>query len=166
MSSYSNKVHNSHGNVPFSWEKKPGVSKETTQITTKKFLMEDLDDDHDHHDDHDYDHQDFVLKLPPCRRARASFSSPVPPPPGVDQQPSLRSSSMRGLRKQGGHDQDPFLAAFKVCTKSSVKTTHGNYRSDFMSGLRSLFAVAPCKRPESCDVREGNLVRVSHQLDH
>lgn len=134
----SNKVH-SQGNVPFSWEKKPGISKETTQT---KCLMED----------------DFVLRLPPppVISARLSVHDDLllPPPPGV----LPRSTSAKGLRKHD--DEDPFLAAFKECTRSTKKGKSA-HRFGLRSGLRSLFTVAPCKSHGNCSVRDDNLVRVS-----
>ncbi|EXC25270.1 hypothetical protein L484_003758 [Morus notabilis] len=137
----NNKVH-SRGNVPFSWEKKPGISKETTQT---KCLVE----------------EDFVLRPPPppCPPPVISATLSVhdlllPPPPGV----LPRSSSAKGLGKQ---DEDPFLAAFKECTKSTTKGK-SSHRFDLRSGIRSLFTIAaPCKSPRNCSVRNDNMVRVS-----
>ena len=150
-----NKVH-SRGNVPFSWEKKPGISK--AGGTETNCLME----------------EDLVLKLPPppCAppakaAARKSLDSyHIPPPPGSNFQPTLsRSSSAKGgLRKK---EEDPFLAAFRECTKSSRKgKTTSSVKShrifDLRSGvMRSLFGVVPCKSHGSCAVRDDNLVRVS-----
>ncbi|KAM3237530.1 hypothetical protein P3L10_012559 [Capsicum annuum] len=70
----NNKVH-SQGNVPFSWEKKPGVSK----ITPTKSC----------------DTGDFSTKLPP---PPCAFQPPWPRPP------LWRSSSRRICRKQGYDD--------------------------------------------------------------
>lgn len=145
------KVH-SRGNVPFSWEKKPGISK--ADGTETKCLME----------------EDLVLKLPPppclplvATRKSLDSSFQIPPPPGSNFQGLSRSSSAKGgLRKK---EEDPFLAAFKECTKSSRKgkTTSFSHRLfDLRSGImRSLFGVVPCKNPGSCAVRDDNLVRVS-----
>lgn len=160
----------SHGNVPFAWEKKPGVSKETSQqkLITTKFL------DLDHHD-HDH-HQGFALNLlpPPPRpdlRDRPRILR-VPPPPGnITHRVLYRSFPAKGSIRNKQDDEDPFFVAFKECTKSgTVKRGNNNNNTNrssttskkLVSGLRSFFAVEPCKSLESCAVRDGNLVRVSH----
>ncbi|PON65556.1 hypothetical protein PanWU01x14_115680 [Parasponia andersonii] len=140
---------------------KPGISKAAVNET--KCLME----------------EDFVLKLlppPPCAplgavaAARKSLDGyQIPPPPGSSfhHQPLFRSSSAKGglARKM---EKDPFLAAFRECTKSArkgnkTKTTSLSQRLfDLRFGImRSLFGVVPCKNPGSCAVRDDNLVRVS-----
>ncbi|OMO70852.1 hypothetical protein COLO4_28461 [Corchorus olitorius] len=137
------KVH-SQGNVPFSWENKPGVCK----MTSQDCLKEDF----------------FLQKLPPppCppETARVSISNSIqdnkiPPPPGAFQPPS-RSSSRRGLKKS----DDPFLAAYKECTKSTnkgklAKNVNGGGSGNLKKGVFSF----SCK--QSCSVRDDNLVRIS-----
>lgn len=121
--------------VPFSWENEPGVSK-----------VSDLKDD-------DGPRLSFKLPPPPCptESGRVSVRDiQIPLPPCAFQPPS-RSSSRRGLGFNK-HDQDPFLAAFKECTKNSRK---GKLRKKAMFNFS-------CKN--SCGVRDDNLVRVSHQL--
>ncbi|KAG6648839.1 hypothetical protein CIPAW_07G172100 [Carya illinoinensis] len=97
--------------VPFSWERKPGVSKVT--------------------------HQD-----------QCPTEGDMPAP--------SRSSSKKGLKRE-----DPFLAAYKECTKS----INGNGKSpkngvNLYSGFGKItMPDFSCRR--SCSVRDGNLVRIS-----
>ncbi|KVH98728.1 hypothetical protein Ccrd_023045 [Cynara cardunculus var. scolymus] len=132
------------GNIPFSWENKPGIRKDkifagegrgkvvqdissTTQGRRKLPLpplpCENSDkatcvDDDDHH---------IRIPLPPCA---------FPPP--------SRSSSRRSKA------DDPFLIAYKECTKSNKKGTL----------MRKNSFLASCKH--SCSVRDDSIVRVSH----
>ncbi|KAF5740080.1 hypothetical protein HS088_TW11G00144 [Tripterygium wilfordii] len=141
---HNNKVHNSHGNIPFLWENKPGVSK----VMTRPKEDEDL----------------CVLERlppPPCPVENVANSGvhgiPIPLPPCTFQHP-LKSSSRRGLRK---YDQDPFLAAYKECTKSTKK---GSLLSKNEDGFRVLkkstgLGFSSCKT--SCSVREDSVVRIS-----
>ncbi|XP_021285055.1 uncharacterized protein LOC110417148 [Herrania umbratica] len=128
-------VH-SQGNVPFSWENKPGVCKLTSQEGSKE----------------DY----FLQKLPsppyPPESARILIHGvKIPPPPCAFQHPF--KTSRRGLRKS----DDPFLAAYKECTKSTSKGKLA--KSDGGSGLKKGMFNFSCKR--SCSVRNDNLVRIS-----
>ncbi|WCJ35580.1 hypothetical protein M5689_016827 [Euphorbia peplus] len=132
----------SKGDVPFSWEKKPGVSKvRNPSVNEKDFIMQ-------------------KIPLPPCppenqirvsvSKSRPLFDSNIPLPPCTFQPPYVRSSSRKGLaRKQ---DDDPFLAAYKECTKSTRKEKHGLRTPTFLPNFS-------CKN--SCNVRDDNLVRVS-----
>ncbi|KAK3006777.1 hypothetical protein RJ639_017196 [Escallonia herrerae] len=90
------KVH-SHGNVPFSWEHKPGVSKLTHQKCPSDAGLD-------------------ALILPPHQTPSAeAHDTKIPPPPPCQLQPPRRSTSLKALWLQ---DDDPFLAAIKECTKS------------------------------------------------
>nr|XP_033508560.1 uncharacterized protein LOC104120621 isoform X4 [Nicotiana tomentosiformis] len=111
MSSFNNKNYKVHskGNVPFSWENKPGVSKitPTKNCSTGGFSPK--------------------LPPPPCpvpekAKGAAFHRLQIPPPPCAFQPPPslLRSSSRRGFNKQ----DDPFLMAYKECTKSSRKASY------------------------------------------
>ncbi|KAF7137150.1 hypothetical protein RHSIM_Rhsim07G0217500 [Rhododendron simsii] len=125
----------SQGAVPFSWEKRPGVSKVAA------------------HWDCSADVGQFGQKLPPppCppESARASFHElPVPLPP-VFQLPT-RSSSRRGIRKQ----DDPFLNAYRECTKGSIEGKDGGR---FRLGKNMNFL--SCKH--SVSVRDDSMVRIS-----
>ncbi|XVE70225.1 hypothetical protein DITRI_Ditri10aG0055800 [Diplodiscus trichospermus] len=89
----------------------------------------------------------FLQKLPPppCPPAKA---------PCAFHQPS-RTSSRRGLKKS----DDPFLAAFKECSKSKSNSKGKLARKDGGSGLKMGLFNFSCK--QSCSFRNDNLVRVS-----
>ncbi|KAE8715754.1 Detected protein of unknown function [Hibiscus syriacus] len=76
-----------------------------------------------------------------------SSTNKVPSPPPY----SKRSTSLKGLR---WWPDDPFLAAYKECTKSGGKTG-GSKLSVRIKKIRF-----SCKN--SCDVRENNLMRLSN----
>uniref|UniRef100_A0A5B7BYG1 Uncharacterized protein n=1 Tax=Davidia involucrata TaxID=16924 RepID=A0A5B7BYG1_DAVIN len=138
----NNKVH-SQGNVPFSWENKPGVSKVTRH---------DCPTDEGH----------FKVKLPPppcpTENVRVSFHDlQIPLPPCAFQPPS-RSSSKRGLRKE----DDPFLTAYKECTKSTRKGKLSTKKDGVGFGIRKNMSIFSCK--QSCSVRDDNMIKVSHHL--
>ncbi|XP_027333499.1 uncharacterized protein LOC113848256 [Abrus precatorius] len=136
--------------ISFSWEKKPGVSKETT--THGENLIPKA--------------QEFLAKLPPppCTKELAIARNPVhdfqiPLPPCAFQPPYYRTSSKRGLWVQ---DNDPFLAAYKECTKNqkSAKVIKMLNKNGIESRLRRSLSFFLCK--QSCTVRDNNLVRISH----
>ncbi|KAK4428711.1 hypothetical protein Salat_1170900 [Sesamum alatum] len=148
----SSKIH-SQGKVPFSWENKPGVSKEVAR-------------QHDHDHDHDHDHGHDVeptpkLPPPPCppENARVPFHDlqiPLPPCPFQPAAPS-RSSSRKGLKKI----DDPFLIAYKEVTKSNKKSKGlGGSKGDQGFGLMKNMAIFSCKQ-SSCGVAEDSVVRLS-----
>nr|GMC57615.1 uncharacterized protein LOC18772093 [Ipomoea batatas] len=95
----------SQGNVPFSWEEKPGVSKFNHQKTPS---ATDVPDKHD----------EFV-----------DLGKPLlpPPPPSAAPTPGRRSSpSLKGMIRD-----DPFMVAFVKCTKNqNSKTVHNNNSGD------------------------------------
>lgn len=93
---------NHKGVVPFSWEQKPGVSKVAPQ----------------------FHFQHPKLPPPPCGAARSSVSYhrdlQVPLPPCTFQAAAaLRNPSQKGAMMRKQVDDDPFLIAFKECTKSA-----------------------------------------------
>lgn len=144
MMSQKNKV-GTPGNIPFSWENKPGISKVQTH-RSERVVEEDL-----------------MVKLPPppCPSGGGGIcvhDFQIPLPPVTFQPPLPRSSSARGLRKY----EDPFLAAYEECTKSTrtrkVKSHRLRFDINIRSRLRSLFVVS-CKSRAS--VLDDSLVRVS-----
>lgn len=136
----------SQGNIPFSWERKPGVPKVTTAESFRR------------------EHK-FVHKLqPPPYTSNFQRNSvdvfQIPLPPCAFQPPNYETFSKM-------QDGDPFYAAYKKCTKStksvdrnsklqintSMETTQTRLRNSISMSFIS------CKR--SCAVRDNNLVRVS-----
>lgn len=134
------KVH-SQGNVPFSWENEPGVSKAAPP--------------QDHHN-----LPPPKLPPPPCppENSRVSYHDlQIPLPPCAFQPPS-RSSSMKGLKKT--HD-DPFLIAYKEVTKSTKKgKSLSANKGDQVFGLMKNISIFSCKQ-SSCSVAEDSVVRLS-----
>lgn len=106
---------NSIGNVPFSWEKKPGVSKTTP---TKNC-----------------DTRDFSPKLPPPPSPVAEKANVAPlrhlqlPPPPCNFQPRPPHSKCSCRRIFKKRDYDPFYLAYKECTKSPRKGTNNKKNS-------------------------------------
>ena len=140
----SKTVH-SNGRVPFSWEKRPGESKLVNN----------------HHGCPSKETSVGKLQPPPCPVKSSRISThdiTIPLPPCTFQAPAApsRSSSRRGLTKE---IDDPFLAAYKECTKSTKKDKP--VKKNLGSGRRkgAIFDFTSCK--QSCSVRDDNLLRVS-----
>lgn len=136
----------SQGNVPFSWEKKAGVSKvhQPESLTREEELLHNL-------------------PPPPCTtevggggkmNCGVQDIQNIPLPPCAFQPPFYRTSSKKGLWVQ---DDDPFLAAYRECTKTRKLGRNKNNRESVLRKSMSFFS---CKR--SCAVRNNNLVRISH----
>lgn len=130
----------SKGNVPFSWEKKPGVSK----ITTTK----------------NYDTGDFSPKLPPpsCPVPEKSKVAPlhhlqIPLPPCNFQPPLHSRSSFRRIFKK--RDYDPFYMAYKECTKTSRKGKDGFGFEMKNNKKKNSMSTFSCKK--SCSVMENSI---------
>ncbi|PRQ48259.1 hypothetical protein RchiOBHm_Chr2g0108721 [Rosa chinensis] len=162
------KVH-SQGNIPFAWEAKPGVSKVTNKAdfpTETGFpalssklsqppLANDVSEDSGEKPVKGLDQNDIKIPLPPCLLKVPS-----------------RSASGKGLKWQAA-EEDPFLLAFKVCTRttsttSAVNSSPGN---KFVaqknkrgsvgligSKLKSKYSVFSCKN--SCEVKDGSFVKL------
>ncbi|KAK8623437.1 hypothetical protein V6N13_118322 [Hibiscus sabdariffa] len=127
--------------LPFSWENKPGVRKETYQ--------------HQQGSQRHY----LLQKRLPCVPATASTTSvhdlKIPPPPPCAHHSITKCSSRRGFGKKW---DDPFLAAYKECTKSSGKVKLAKQDGGGSGLMKGLFNFS-CK--ESCGVRNENLVKIS-----
>ncbi|KAJ0039859.1 hypothetical protein Pint_27851 [Pistacia integerrima] len=128
------KVH-SQGSVPFSWEDKPGVS---------RISREDCSSDKGLH----AFHLASSTSLAPadsntCNPSVTDIKIPLPPCP----------SQQLGLI--GWWQEDPFLAAYKECTKNARRSSVGSK----LPRKKSKF-IFSCKN--SCEVREDNLVRLSN----
>lgn len=157
------KVH-SQGNIPFSWEDKPGVSKSCKVTNYDQYCPIDVGL--------------YALNRNPPPPPSDGNSTKVlvhnkkvpPPPPRAPpcsiQLPPKRSTSVKGLR---WWHEDPFLAAYKECTKSSTGGRNGKLLSSDQgrkNGVSKLLARKKkinfsCKN-SSCDVRDDNLVRLSN----
>ncbi|GLT62953.1 hypothetical protein SLA2020_355540 [Shorea laevis] len=97
------------------------------------------------------------LPPPPCSSKNTRISNhdiQIPLPPCVFQ-PLSKSSSRKGLRRQD--QDDPFLAAFKECTKIPHKGKLPKKEVGF--GLKKGMFGFSCQ--QSCSVRDDNLVRIS-----
>ena len=126
----------SKGRVPFAWENQPGIRKKGTC----KF------------------HESsgaVAMKLPPPPvkqpeggKAGLIDLQDIPLPPCAFQPPISRNGSKRDMQ------DDPFLAAYNKCTKSSESTGR---RSSFKR--RDGISIFSCKR--SCSVRDDSIVRIS-----
>ncbi|GER37487.1 hypothetical protein STAS_13891 [Striga asiatica] len=137
----SKEIH-SQGKIPFSWEKKPGVSKaarppEHHHLPPRK------------------------LPPPPCPPAMAARLSSV----HDSQIPRVRlsrSSSRKGTKKVIMND--PFLIAYKEVTKSEYKNDKGLIRSEKgdrgLGALRNI-SMFSCKVQSSCIVEENSVIRFS-----
>ncbi|KAI4385272.1 hypothetical protein MLD38_003319 [Melastoma candidum] len=140
----SHRKVNSQGSIPFSWESRPGIM---------KFLPNDRP----------------VEETPPSVNDDTAPESPVCDPRIPLPQPPMRSTSYRAMFRPG--QDDPFLAAYRECTRSGQNTVgsspEGRYRENRGNGIRrkkgllgrkglSMFS---CK--SSCDVREDNFISMS-----
>jgi hypothetical protein len=153
----SHRKSHSHGSIPFSWEDKPGICKTPNnerplnsiyQKSSSKILLP----SHNFHNISKKNTQEFQDKkipipLPPYQTQ--------PPPP-----PHQRSTSMKGIKLQ----EDPFLVAYKECTKSdkSCKMQSKNKKGvgfNFLS-LRRNCCIFSCRR-SAIDVKDDSYIKLS-----
>ncbi|KAL4644562.1 hypothetical protein ACB092_02G173600 [Castanea dentata] len=141
----------SQGSIPFSWEDKPGICKVNTECPT------------------DIRVRLHALKLkssqsPPAPYISDSITAKVsgqdnkiPPPPCPQLQSLRRSTSVKRHRWQ----EDPFLVAYKECTKSTVENGKVPSASKKVveSRLRKTKSIFSCKN--SCEVQEDNTLKFS-----
>ncbi|KAK4804420.1 hypothetical protein SAY86_004237 [Trapa natans] len=140
------------GKVPFSWEELPGVSKAAT-IDQRQHLP-----------------PNHKLPLPPCRPSQSlrkimSFEMQNIPLPPSTFQPPLQAVTPRMCSsiKSAKKDDDPFLVAYRECTKGSREASNSSKRGiSRPAGLfrKPMSGLLSCKG--SCSVRDGNLIRISH----
>ncbi|MED6197713.1 hypothetical protein PIB30_059200 [Stylosanthes scabra] len=115
--------------VSFSWEKKPGISKVIATNTTTL-------NDTNNHGEIPIKENEILSKLPPppsCiqqqkqEQEKDTTNIPnyhhdfqdIPLPPCAFQPPYYRTTSKKGLWVVQDHQDDPFLAAYKECTKNN-----------------------------------------------
>lgn len=122
----SHKKLYSKGNVPFSWEEKPGISKKICFQDVQPLPL------HSVHEDSEFDD---LGKIPP-------------PPPCRVQPCSLRNASTKGSRCE----EDPFLEAYKECTKSVKK-------GKLVAKKSKLFGFL-CKSFDSCEIRDASVFKL------
>ncbi|KAK9284689.1 hypothetical protein L1049_023865 [Liquidambar formosana] len=139
------KVH-SLGNVPFSWEEEPGVCKVSHQKRPTDIGLYGLDH---------LSRPPSAPTSPPCHSNSAKVPVPLPPCPS---KPPRRSTSLKGLWRQ----EDPFLAAYKECTKNEKlgKSPSESKRGSVGFNVRFSKFGFSCKKPGH--VREDNLVKLTH----
>lgn len=143
------KVH-SQGSIPFSWEDKPGICKVNTECPTdirvrlhalklKSSQSPATPRISDSTTTAKVSAQDIKIPLPPCPRL----------------QPLRRSSSVKGNRWQ----EDPFLVAYRECTKSPVESSKVPSASKKVveSRLRKTKSIFSCKN--SCEIQEDNTLK-------
>lgn len=138
----------SQGSVPFSWEDSPGVRKSAAA-------------------GQDRPHGTASESKAACTAVNTSSvldnpvaqKSAIPPPPRMAG-PPRRTGSVKGF---WGRETDPFLEAYKECTKDSgTKPESSGQSKKLCSRFRvrkSTSSLFSCK--SSCDVREDSFVRLS-----
>ncbi|GLU20160.1 hypothetical protein SLE2022_363720 [Rubroshorea leprosula] len=128
----SHRKVNSQGSIAFSWEDKPGIAKAT--------------------------HPDLPLHA--LNPTVTTQSLPLPPPcPSLQSPTPSRNTSLKGLRLRR---EDPFLAAYKECTKTVRNIGKLASESKKNGGLkvRKIKFSFSCKN--SSEVVEDNSVRLSN----
>ena len=132
-------------NVPFSWEVKPGVCKLSTDIQSSGALLS---------------HFTLQLSPPPSSFSPRNYMGDIGLQNVPRNQPATRgSSSFRmGMEKA----EDPFLAAFMRCTRSSsMHNLSGKNEKDVGFGKRKSILRGTLSCKYSCPIIEDNLVRIS-----
>ncbi|KAF9678161.1 hypothetical protein SADUNF_Sadunf07G0006100 [Salix dunnii] len=134
----------SQGSIPFSWEDSPGISKfihtvdiglNPVSISSPILIPHDSDTS--------------------CKVILGSHGMKIPLPPraSANIEPPRRSKSLKGFR---WWQEDPFLAAYKECTKDA---RNGRLSSESKKQRKSRL-IFSCKN--SCDVQDDNLVMLAN----
>ncbi|KAI3669733.1 hypothetical protein L6452_41105 [Arctium lappa] len=119
-------MNHKQANIPFSWEMIPGVPKFMASPVADKEVIDQKDG----------------LAPPP----------PPPPPPGCFREPVMRRSVSLS-RKIFWREEDPFLVAFKECSKDYKVKSGDQMKKRFGIGNKVSFLWCSC----SFDVEDGNL---------
>lgn len=138
----SHKKVYSVGKVPFSWETTPGICKVNDGKENSKGVGHE------------------ALKLPPPQCPTESHKGlvqdiqiPLPPCPF---QPPLKKGTRKGVGRK-----DPFLAAYKECTKNVAEGKFSKVSNKSM-GHREGRGLSRFSCKHSCLVREDSLERMVH----
>ncbi|XP_062101576.1 uncharacterized protein LOC133807328 isoform X2 [Humulus lupulus] len=107
----------SQGSIPFSWEDKPGISKVATQadLNPRDYRVKALD----------LTSSASSISIDDPSSAYSDLKLKIPLPPCPKSQPPSRSNSAKGLKWQ----EDPFLLAYKECTKPQKKASSASCSS-------------------------------------
>ncbi|KAF1001338.1 hypothetical protein AG4045_025383 [Apium graveolens] len=130
----NNKVF-SKGQVPFAWENQPGIRKNDT-----------------YRDEEAMKGAAVKLPPPPVQQPEGGKTSAIdlqniPLPPCTFLPPISRNGSKRDVQ------DDPFLAAYNKCTKSSDNRRRSSFKK------KNGIYILSCKH--SCSVRDDSIVRIS-----
>lgn len=141
----------SQGSVPFSWEDSPGVC---------KVIYKDCPIDIGPHAINQSSPLSPMLfpqgSDTPTKVLAHGIKIPLPPPcPKVE--PPRRSTSAKGFRLW---HEDPFLAAYKECTKNARNGKLPSSTKNVESKVRKSSFFFSCKN--SCDIKDDSLVRLSN----
>lgn len=144
ISKMSHRKVYSQGSIPFSWEDTPGVCKVTGHQDFRPINITTL----------------HALQLTSSQSPISDMKIPLPPCPLL--QPPRRSTSLKGHELQ----EDPFLVAYKECTKS-VETCHKQPPPQIKKGNTNIGfklwkgkSIFSCKN--SCGVTDqGNILKLS-----
>uniref|UniRef100_A0A7N0ZQ59 Uncharacterized protein n=1 Tax=Kalanchoe fedtschenkoi TaxID=63787 RepID=A0A7N0ZQ59_KALFE len=140
--------HSSQRFVPFSWENRPGVSKVVARGSDEKEGAG------------EQGHQYLVaLKLPPppCPQSsdKHSLIKMVHRGEPAFGRRQVRSSSKRRFRIE----DDPFLMAYKECTKTSQAHMKKMSSKESSTSVKTVLGYFSC-RTSSCYVRDNSTVRI------
>ncbi|CAK7339719.1 unnamed protein product [Dovyalis caffra] len=138
----------SQGSIPFSWENSPGVSKVIPQEYPKDKGLNAIK----------ISPPTYPILFPDQDSDSSSKKIPLPPCVSTKIEPPRRSRSAKGFR---WWQEDPFLAAYKECTKNA---RNGKFSSESKknvgSKVRKNRLIFSCKN--SCDVQDDNVVRLAN----